>query len=165
MVGLAVMCAAQGCGGPPPVQDLGDAQSRVLTEPQALLVVEGTLNQAGAQMARAWQVSLGGAAPLEVDARVGDPPFGIEWVTDADRAVHGSALPRSQPGGALRIVSARDEAQRVVQILVLDPSLYGYEANPRLVQRGAPGIDEAEERLRRDLRDFLEYVRGQGGQL
>jgi hypothetical protein len=31
------------------------------------------------------------------------------------------------------------------------------------VRHGAAGPREAESRLRRDVRDYLEYVRGQGG--
>ena len=42
---------------------------------------------------------------------------------------------------------------------MLDATAYGYEANPRLVQRGAPGIGEAEARVRRDVAEFLLYTR------
>lgn len=145
--------------------DLGPPQPKQLSEPQALLVLQETLASAGVRLSRDWPVNVGDPTPLSVDARIGDPPFGIEWATEEDRAQHGERLPHSEPGGALRIISGRLGGDQTVQVLVLDPALYGYEANPQRVQRGAPGINEAEERLRRDLADFLEYVRGQGGSL
>jgi hypothetical protein len=46
-------------------------------------------------------------------------------------------------------------------VLVLDASAYDYEANPQLVQRGAPGIGDAEAKVRRDVAEFLLYAREQ----
>jgi hypothetical protein len=58
-------------------------------------------------------------------------------------------------------VAGRHE-ERPAQVLVLDHRSYRYDPNRKRVQRGAIGIREAESRIRRDVRDYLEYVRGQG---
>ncbi|HEY6880279.1 MAG TPA: hypothetical protein VI299_19785, partial [Polyangiales bacterium] len=101
-------------------------------------------------------------APLHAEVRFGDPPFAIEWATAEDRAHR--KLPPATPDSPLQIVSASD-GSRPVQVLVLDEQAYAYEGNSLLVQRGAQGIEDAERRVRRDVTDFVNYVRDQGGTL
>lgn len=151
-----------GCGtstGAPPV---GPPEPRMLRESQGLLAVREALLSAGALAEGEAALTLDGK-PFHADICFGDPPFAIEWVSADDRA-HGTLLPQGTSESPLQIVSARD-GERAVQVLVLDERAYGYEGNSLLVQRGAPGIEDAERRVRRDTADFLDYVRDQGGRL
>jgi hypothetical protein len=155
-----LLLASCGAGVPSPTQ-AGAPEPRLLSETQALLAMREALTEAGALPESAATLALEGA-PLRVDVRFGEPTFAIEWATADDRAHQD--LPPAGPGDPLRIVSASDGAQ-TIQVLVLDERVYGYEGNSLLVQRGAPSLDDAERRVRRDVADFVEYVRDQGGRL
>ncbi|HEY6878824.1 MAG TPA: hypothetical protein VI299_12430 [Polyangiales bacterium] len=154
---VLVGCAASVPGAP----RLGGPEPRLLTETQALLAVREALVGAGALAQGATTLTLDGA-PLHAEVRFGDPPFAIEWATADDRAHRN--LPKPAPENPLQIVSASDGSQPV-QVLVLDERAYAYEGNSLLVQRGAQGIEDAERRVRRDVTDFVNYVRDQGGRL
>jgi hypothetical protein len=136
-------------------------EPQVLTEEQALLVIQETLTRAGTSVEHKWPVRVGDAAEILVDARVGKNPFAIEWVSDADRSAHPAILPSGHPDGPLRIVTGKSPDAPLAQVLVLDPHAYSYEGNPTLVQRGAQSLDDAEQRVRRDVEEFLSYVRTQ----
>jgi hypothetical protein len=158
---LAVLMA--GCAsGAPRALAAGAPEPRVLSETQGLLAAREALLGAGALAQPASTLALDGL-PLQADVRFGDPPFGIEWVSADDRA-HRAPLAEATPDSPLQIVSAK-AGDVVVQVLVLDERAYGYEGNSLLVQRGATGIEDAERRVRRDVNDFLDYVRDQGGRL
>jgi hypothetical protein len=147
-------------GAPLPTQP-GAPEPRLLSETQALLAMREALTEAGTLPGSAATLALEGG-PLRVDVRFGDPTFAIEWATAEDRAHQ--TLPPPKPDDPLRIVTANDGAQ-TIQVLVLDERLYGYEGNSLLVQRGAPSLEDAERRVRRDVTDFVEYVRDQGTRL
>lgn len=156
---ILVMLAS--CAATVPSTRVGAPEPRVLSETQALLAVREALLSAGALAAGDTTLTLDGE-PLHADIRFGDPPFAIEWATADDRT-HGS-LPAATPDSPLQIVSASDGSQ-MIQVLVLDERAYAYEGNSLLVQRGAQGIEDAERRVRRDVTDFVNYVRDQGGRL
>ncbi len=159
----AIACSTQA----PRVVPTGPPEPRQLTEDQALAAIQEALVRAGVPARRSLPVILPGGAepvPLEVDVHFGVPPFGIEWVTAQERERYGAVLPASSPTSPLRIVAANGAAGSV-QVLVLDEGAYRYEANALLVQRGAPGIEDAEQRVRRDVTEFVEYVRDQGAAL
>jgi hypothetical protein len=159
---LSSIVLAVGCASGPSVVDVGPPEPRVLSEAQALLVIESTLDEASVAHGREIPLDLGEGPRLLADLHLGRPTFAIEWVSSDDRRVHGSALPQGVENGPLRIVTARDGDGNPVQALVLDQNAYVFEGNPRRVQRGAPGMVEAEERLRRDVIDYTQYVRSQG---
>lgn len=150
------------CATTAPVAEVGPSQPKVLTEEQALLVIQEALVHEGARVEPNWPLKVGEQAELTADLRVGKEAFGIEWVSDEDRMTYAAVLPQSTPQGPLRIITGVSRDQRTAQILVLDANAYEYEANPQLVQRGAPSITEAEERVRRDVAEFLEYARATG---
>jgi hypothetical protein len=147
------------CGASQAVPDVGPPQPQLLTEDQALLVIRETLMHEGAVAVAGWPLVVGERAMLEVDVQLTDRPFAIEWVSEADRKSHAEVLPQGTPDGPLRIITGKSKDTRTAQVLVLDANAYGYEANPRLVQRGAPGIGDAEARVRRDVAEFLLYAR------
>ena len=156
------LCAAglPACAGAA-VRDEGVVVSRArfLSEERALALVGEVLDEEGVAAERGWRIRVGGA-PLEVDLRLAGSRFGIEWVSPADRQAHGQQLPDPDPNGQLRIVTGEGPDARD-QVLVLDFRSYRFHNDPRAVERGAPDADTVEARLRRDVRDFLVYVRGQ----
>jgi hypothetical protein len=136
-------------------------EPQLLTEAQALLVIQETLARAGTRVEHTWPVRVNDAAEILVDARLGNDPFAIEWVSDQDRSEHPAILPSTRPDGPLRIVEGKSPDAPLAQVLVLDAHAYGYEGNPTLVQRGAPSLSDAEERVRRDVQEFMAYARTQ----
>jgi hypothetical protein len=158
---LVALSAA--CATPKVAIPVGAADCKLLSESQALLAIQEALVRAGALAERGFQVTLDGRA-FEADVHFAKPPFAIEWVSEDDRRELGALLPVGTPESPLQIVSAAG-LEGAVQVLVLDAQAYAYEANPLRVQRGAGGIEEAERKLRRDVDDFLDYVRDQGGRL
>lgn len=155
-IALSSLLAA--CAGQSRVPDVGPSQQRVLTEEQALLVIREALMHEGAVAVAGWPLLVDDRAELEVDMQLTDRPFAIEWVSEADRAAHAELLPQGTPDGPLRIITGKRGDARTAQVLVLDANAYGYEANPQLVQRGAPGIGDAEAKVRRDVAEFLLYA-------
>jgi hypothetical protein len=117
--------------------------------------------EAGVPVREGWPVVLGGREPISVDARIGATSFGLEFVDPQDRTDHADVFPEPRADGQLLLIEGRgqDDSARV---LVLDHRSYRYDSDLDRVQRGAIGIREAEARLRRDLRDFLEHVRAEG---
>lgn len=152
-----------GCAMPHRAIQAGPPEPKQLTETQGLLAIREALVQAGALAEGNFALTFEGR-PFEADVRFANPPFAIEWLSGADRAADGGHMPTSTPTSPLQIVSCQAPEGETVQMLVLDATAYVYEANPLLVQRGAPGIDDAERRVRHDVSDFLSYVRDQGGE-
>ena len=98
---------------------------------------------------------------MEVDVRLAQTQYAIEWVSPQDLVDVGDALPAPSDGDSLQITRGEGDTADT-QLLVLHHSRFEF-ANERVyVQRGVPGAGEAEERLRRDVRDFIHYVRGEG---
>jgi hypothetical protein len=137
-------------------------ESRSLSESRAMELVREVLNESGIVYERRWDVEVGQGASLPVDVRFSGSDFGIEWVSPQDRIDHGDSIPGPDADGQLRILPGVG-ANNGAQILVLDHESYRYDPHRQNVDRGATGVREVESRVRRDLRDFLEYVRGQGG--
>ncbi len=150
------------CGPPPRPDNPRPEDLRQITEARAGEIVSEVCGEAGVPVAARWPVNVGERERFEVDFKVGNGAFGIEWVSPQDRADHGDVLPRPDPNGQLQIMAgAGDDAQ--AQVLVLESTSYRYDPDVSRVQRGSLGVREMEGRVKRDLRDFLEYVRGQGG--
>lgn len=155
--------AVPGCG--PSTSERGASEGpdlRTLSENRALTLVTELLSQEGIPRGPLWTVQLDHEASLEVDVRLGQTQFGVEWISPQDRVDHGDALPGPTDDGRLRIVPGAGDSSGA-QVLLLEHTSYGYANEREHVQSGVVSASEAESRLRRDLRDFLHYVRGQGG--
>lgn len=159
---LASVFSAIGCNGSaPPPKDPTKVQLQVISEADAIQIISDTLKQAGIQAKSGWNVDISAEEPLHVDVRLNDTEFGIEWVSAQDRLDYGNAIPEPDPNGQLRILSgANHDAQ--AQVLVLDFRTYRYDPDPEHDRNGATSALDAESRLKRDVKDFIEYVRGQG---
>jgi hypothetical protein len=166
LVALPVLLVslAGACGPPPRPSRARDSDLRTLGETRALEMIREVTQESSIACGDAWRVDVGESDPeqlFDVDLRLADSAYGVEWVTSQDRADWGRAIPQPDRGGQLRIMpGARDD--RSAQILILDERSYRYDPDSDRVRAGSVGPREAEDRLRRDVRDFLEYVRGQG---
>ncbi len=158
---LLVLFALAACGGAQTSSSPSETGAlRTLPEARALSVVREALREAGAGSAGPFSVEVG-ATPLEVDVALAEiPAFGIEWVSAQDR-LERSDLPEPLEDGQLRILPGTGE-DAATQILLLDEKTYRYTPDREAVQAGAPGMAEAELRLRRDVTDFVTYARGIG---
>ena len=142
-----------------------DVELRTLSENRALTMIDEVLQDSGVPFASGWSIALHGddgrGVELAVDRRLAASAFGIEWLSAQDRIDH-PELPGPTDSGQLRIApGAGDDAS--AQVLLLEHTSYEF-ANERVhVQRGTPGAGDTEGRLRRDVRDYLHYVRGEGG--
>lgn len=164
-VSIALISSIAGCGPTSSHAARGEgsepANVRTLDENRALELISEVLAEESVAVGAPWSIDIGQAEPLDVDLRLATSTYGIEWMSPQDRADFGDAIPEPDPGGQLRIVpggGANDGAQ----VLILDHSSYEFANEREHVQRGLPAARESEERLRRDVRDFLHYVRGQG---
>ncbi|MFW6066759.1 MAG: hypothetical protein ACOC97_00355 [Myxococcota bacterium] len=157
-----VLLAVSACGGAgPPPREATDASLRIISEADAVGIISDTIRATGAELESGWEVDIAAEEPLQVDIRLEGTNYGVEWVSSQDRLDYGTAIPDPDPDGQLRILPGAGEDEEA-QILVLDFRTYRYDPDPERVRGGAPGAREVESRLRRDVRDFLEYVRGQG---
>jgi hypothetical protein len=153
---FALACGAQSRRTETPVELM------TLSEARALEIIHEVLAEASVPRGALWEVGLDGQHTLDVDVRFASSSFGIEWMSPQDRADMGELVPMPAPGGQLRIVPGTGDDDGA-QVLILEHSSYEYANDREAVQRGTPGASETEGRLRMDVRDFLEYVRGQGG--
>jgi hypothetical protein len=139
-----------------------------LSEERAIEVVSRVLAQRQYPTVRDWRVRLADQDPLTVDVRLGDSPFGIEWVSAEDRAVY-QQLPKAED--TLQLISGRAEdpapahptGSAKALVLILDHANYRYSGEVLPGSRPGTGKDvaEVEAKLEQDVRDFLEYVAGQ----
>lgn len=146
-----------GCSSMPSPRHGGDHELQQMTESRALAVVREVIADVGLASDQAMTVQTR-SGPLAIDVPVLPGIHGIEWASAQDRVDHADVLPEPAPEGQLRILpgSGADAERRV---LILDASTYRYDADRVRVQHGAVGLSETEGRLRRDVRDFLEYIR------
>lgn len=155
--------AVAGCGASSrSTSASADAQNRTLDETRALMLIDQVLVENGIARNRAWAVPIQHGVELEVDLRLAQSRFGIEWMSPQDRADLGDAIPGPTTTGNLRIVPGYGDGHDE-QILILEHSTYDFVNEREHVEGGRAGARETEERLRRDVLDFIHYVQGQGG--
>ncbi|MEM9067779.1 MAG: hypothetical protein AAGE52_04710 [Myxococcota bacterium] len=157
---LFPMLFALGCGGPQSSRTAGDDELRSLTETRALTLVAEAMTDGGVSRGARFAVSIAPEESLEVDVRLADTRFGIEWVSAQDRLDHGDAIPEPASGGELQILPGRGDDENI-EVLILDAQRYRYDPRQERVYSGSASPSEVEARLRRDVQDFLEYCRGQ----
>ena len=136
-------------------------QLRSLEENDAISLIDGLLREARWHPVPSWTVEVRPRAQLEVDVRLGDTSFGIEWVSAEDRARYGALLPAPTPDVQLQLLTgAGNDAHVRPLILVLEQQSYRF-ASRRVQIEGIHDLHEVEAQLRRDLTDFIEYARSQ----
>ncbi len=141
-----------------PVRHAEPEQLSALPESQAIALIDDCLAQARLTPKPGWAVQLPQhAGDLSVDIRVGVAPVGIEWVSQADREQYGRTLPPPDPSGQLRVMQAKDGAL----ILLLDQASYRFERSGPQAWVASRDLDSTEDRLKRDVQDFIAYVKSQ----
>ena len=160
---VVVTLVLAACGPAATPRPASPSELRSISEARAIELIGLALSEAGIQPTAGWTIDVGTDHRLEVDVRLASQRFGIEWVTGLDREAYGDAIPQPDPTGQLRLLpGANDDAQ--VQVLVLDERAYRFDPDLERVEHGATGARDVESRIGRDVRDFVEYVRGQGAQ-
>ena len=158
-LGLIATLLIVSCGPPRGSTVPRDEDLRSLTEARALTLVQETLTEQSFARGAAFPLDIGGSEPFEVDVRVADTRFGIEWVSAQDR-VNATDLPEPPEGNQLQILPGRGDDSNV-EVLLLDSARYRYDPDRDRVWSGSVSSSEVEARLRRDIGDFVEYLRGQ----
>ncbi|RLB55018.1 MAG: hypothetical protein DRJ42_07450 [Deltaproteobacteria bacterium] len=161
LLALMVLPGATGCGGPQGPGTATAADLRDISEARAGDMIAELMGELGVPLSAPWPVNDGHADPFDADFRIGETVYGIEWVSPQDRLDYGDRIPEPHATGQLQTLAGHGSDEGV-QILVLDHASYRYDPDRERVQHGATGIREVESRLRRDVRDFVEYMRGQG---
>jgi len=157
---LSALLLVASCGAPA-VRRSADEPAEDLGETRALEVITATLNGLDVRSSTGWEVDIGGEERLRVDLHLGNGDFGIEYVTGQDRA-DDAALPPPPRTRELQILPGNGDDARA-QLLLLDERSYGFDPHVEHVQEGQTSARDAEGRLARDVTDFVQYVRGQGG--
>ena len=139
------------------------ANVRTLDENRGLALVSDVLAEEGIARGAPWTVPVATRREIDVDIRLAGSSYGIEWMSPQDRVDFGDVIPGPAPGGELRIVPGFGEGRTGDQILILEHTTYEFVNEREQVQGGLPSARETEVRLARDVRDFIHYVRGQGG--
>src|SRR5439155_8447430 len=99
---------------------------------------------------------------IEVDLATAGHDHGVEFVTAQDRTDFGDGLPPRRSADALVTVQGTGSNHAQVDVLVLDEREYLFEPDPERAGPGRPTNIEVEDRLRRDVVDYLAYLRRQG---
>jgi hypothetical protein len=162
---LVLMVALTACASGPRsataarTHALPDLQS--LDETRALALIDELLLEAEQEPHNGpWKVELAPRAGLDVDVRLGESGYGIEWVSDEDRLAYGDRLPAPDPDGQLRLLRADDGHGQPALILVLDHETYRFASDARAARELGDERD-VKQRLRRDLQDFIDYTKSQ----
>jgi hypothetical protein len=158
-LGLALPLAACGSSQPRVVHE---SEYHEISETRALALIAEALLDLDYRVSTGWEVDVGWKAPLEVDLRAEGTNFGVEWVSPVDHAHLGSDVPAPAPQGQLRIVSGRGDSAGM-HVLILDTNSYKFHPERDTVHMGEASAREVESRLRRDIRDFVEFERGRTG--
>lgn len=149
------------CGGATGPGTATAADLRDISEARAGDMINEMMLELGIAHSASWSVNDGHSENFDVDFRIAETAYGIEWVSPQDRLDYGDRIPEPDPTGQLQTLAGHG-ADEGVQILVLDHVGYRYDPDRERVQHGATGTREVESRLRRDVRDFIEYMRGEG---
>ena len=160
-------CASGAAPVRPAAKPAAPEPLRSFGERDAVAIIDGLLREAHLQPVAGWTVVLPQHKRFEVDVRLGDSDFGIEWVSADARARDGYLLPQPDPTGQLRLLTGAAETSQRALILLLDHATYRFTETQTLAAAPSEsGVEEydlhdAEQRLRRDLTDFVEYARSQ----
>jgi hypothetical protein len=165
IIAAAVVTAwlAAGCGGGQ--QAAAPLETRPLEENKALEIVAADITERGFRPAPPVKVELGNQAWLECDIAVDGEKIAIEYLTDQDRR-QAVDIPPPAPGSRLHVVPGRLEPAQPglpgdpVYVFLIDDRKYVYQYNPTSDRRADVTVAEVEDRLRRDLADFLTWYEG-----
>ena len=124
---------------------------RSLDETRTIALLNDTIRAAGHQAAPPREHTLADGKKMREDAHIPGSPYGIAYVTQNEAKALGKALPAYQPDSSqLRLIRPSQEAV----VLVLYADAYRYDIG----ETHATNATTAENRLKRDVSDFLHHV-------
>ncbi|HUT78687.1 MAG TPA: hypothetical protein VM285_13415 [Polyangia bacterium] len=162
-VALIASLLVAGCGGGQKATT--PLETRSLEESKALEIVVAAIAERGFQQAGPVKVELGNKSWLECDVSVAGEKIAVEYLTEQDRREVVDIPPPAQ-GSRLHVIPARLEpAQPGLQgdpiyVYIIDDRKYVYQYNPTSDRRADVTLGEVEDRLTRDLDDFLTWYEG-----
>jgi len=137
----------------PPLQPLSETRAlEVIREAFEHVHVEGELHK---------QLHLRSNRVMDIDLATVGHPHGVEYLQAQDRADFGDVLPqRRNPDALLTCVGIGDDAS--IDVLLLDDHDFMYQTDPAFYASGQPTLVEVEDRLRRQVIDYLSYLQHHG---
>ncbi len=160
---ILVLCVAAGCGGGQKAAT--PLETRPLEENKALEIIAAGIAERGFQQAGPVKADLGNKLWLECDMRIAGEQIAIQYLTEQDRRKAIDIPPPAQ-GSRLHVIPARLEPAEPglqgdpIYVYIIDDRKYVYHYNPTSDRRADVTFGEVEDRLRRDLADFLTWYEG-----
>ncbi|MEZ4406663.1 MAG: hypothetical protein R3A52_09320 [Polyangiales bacterium] len=152
-----VVAAGLGCAASRP--PLNEAPLRPLEQSRVQRAVDAALASRGLSASRGGRVHLAARRDVACVASVAGRRHCVAWVTAADRARLGSAIPTPSRG---LTVAAGTDGDQGVSVLVLDAERNGYEPDPDRASADRPTVVEVEDRVTRAVIDWVTWLRGEG---
>lgn len=140
-------CSGEGAQAPNP--------TRPLDERRAIEVIRRAITQAGEQPGPAREVALTTGKPIRVDVGVEGHEYGIVYVTEADAAELGAAIPKPGAGDKLQIARGGPDGSTRMVLLFQQSYLYDDHVGEAHEQT----VITSEGKLARDVRDFVTHAR------
>jgi hypothetical protein len=140
-------CSGEGAQAPNP--------TRPLDERRAIEVIRRAIGQAGEKPGPARELALSSGKPIRIDVGVDGHEYGIVYVTEADAAELGAAIPKPTGGDKLQIARGGPDGSTRVVLLFAGSYLYDDHVGEAHEQT----IITSEGKLARDVRDFITHAR------
>ncbi|MEZ4232612.1 MAG: hypothetical protein R3B89_25775 [Polyangiaceae bacterium] len=153
---IAGATLALGCGGEPP---RAPNKLRPLDERRAVRLIADVMRSEGDRPTNARRMQIQEGIEIEVDVGSAGHKYGVAYTNAAERSRIASALPQVDPGSdALVLVNGMgDESD--ARILVLRDDSYMYDDHVGTEHEET--TITAENKLKRDVRDFLVRARAE----
>lgn len=157
----ALLCATLASCASHPGRGVADLAMRPLETPRFQRAVGEALEARGLSLGQGRLVRIASRRELPCAVCVGGTPHCVAFLAAADRARLGPFLP--QRTSAEMIVSAPgSDGDRGAQVLVLDEDDYRYQPDPSRASAQEPTVTEIEDRVRRQVLDWLAWLASQG---
>ncbi len=152
---LCTLAAFAACSAP---QQTALAPLRPLPESRALEVILDAFRQVGVEPELHRRIHIQHNRELEIDVATRGHNHGVEYIMEQDRTDFGDALPRRRTADSLlTVVGIGPDAN--VDVLLLQDTDFRYEPIPEQNNESRPTLIEVEDRLRRNVVDYLTYLR------
>jgi hypothetical protein len=134
-----------------------------LEEYKAIEIITSTLASRGYKKAPETTIQLSNNTQFICDFTVAGESIALEYVTDKDTQVKG-VIPDAAAGSRLQVIpataiatDANAAASPSIYLMVIKDKDYMYHARPTPEMRAPVTFHEVENRLRRDITDFLSW--------
>jgi hypothetical protein len=152
------------CGGAQSGQQ--PLETRPLEENRALEMILNILHERGYKTTYGTKLKLSNGVEFACDINVDGQNIAIEYLTAKNAADMGGPVPPPAPGSRLHVLPAHaivtDQGSNTIQsksiyVFIMDENKYIYQYNPTSDHRADVTYHEVENRIRRDVKDFLSW--------